>query len=425
MKISVLYLVFLLNSSFLFSQNEFTKWFTDGSLRVDYILSGNDHKTEILLQALKKEAFWGGSQLNLIDEFGYGEFICRVFPENSNQLIYSRGFSTLFQEWQTTKEAKMQEKGFFESTVIPFPKQPVRFEILRRGEKSDDSLLLSVLINPTDYFIQPSPDTHYPVEKLKISGDAAHNVDLVFVPDGYTKDQMDLFRDDVIRLTDSLFTIKPYSDYKNKFNIYAVMAPSPEEGTDIPGAGIWKSTLLNSSFYTFDSERYLTSQDYWKVRDLAALAPCDQVYVLVNTEKYGGGGIYNHYSLTSSHNRLSPNVFVHEFGHAFAGLGDEYYTSDVSYSDFYSTKTEPWEPNLTTLVDFDSKWKNLIKQGTPIPTPPTPEYINTIGVFEGGGYVAKGVYRPAYDCIMKSNKPKSFCEVCEKATEKMILFICK
>jgi hypothetical protein len=405
------------------AQSEFMKWFSDGSLRIDYILAGTSNNSEFYLQSLKKEAFWGGSKTNLTDSMGYGEFLCKVFPEESNNLIYSRGFSTLFQEWQTTAEASVIKKGFYESTVIPFPKSPIRFEIYEREGGSAYVLKLSVKIDPANYFIEPSPGLNYDVEKIRISGEPDKCVDIVFIPEGYTRNQMGKFKSDINRLADSLFSVKPFSDYKNKFNIYAVLAPSIDEGADIPGAHIWKNTLVNSGFYTFDSERYLTTLDFWRVRDIAALAPNDQIYVLVNTTKYGGGGVYNHYSLTSASNELSSQVFIHEFGHGFAGLGDEYYTSDVSYSDFYSPKIEPWEPNLTTLVNFSSKWKNLLGTTTPIPTPVTPESIKNTGVFEGGGYVAKGVYRPAYDCRMKSNTPDGFCKVCELSIEKMILFL--
>jgi hypothetical protein len=234
---------------------------------------------------------------------------------------------------------------------------------------------------------------------------------------------MGKFKKDILRLTDSLFTNSPFSEYKNKFNFYAVLAPSVDSGSDIPGNGTWKNTIVNSSFYTFDSERYLTTLDFWKVKDIAALAPYDQIYILVNTDKYGGGGVYNHFNLTSVDNRLSSFVFIHEFGHGFGGLGDEYYTSDVSYSDFYSTKTEPWEPNLTTLVNFSSKWENMLKPGTPVPTPPLPVYINSTGVFEGGGYAAKGIFRPSYDCHMKSGNYGKFCEVCEHSLKTMLMFV--
>ncbi len=407
------------------SQVEFSKWFTDGSLRVDYILAGNHSGSEVYLQTLKKEPYWGGSRSTLIDNLEYGEYICKVYTEESSELIYSRGFSTLFQEWQTTPEASQIKKGFYQSTNIPFPKQQVRLEIYERDQKGEFAKKISVRVDPADYFIQPSSGLNYLVDKIRVSGDTDHCVDIAFIPEGYTRNQMGKFKKDILRLTDSLFTVRPYSAYRNKFNLYAILAPSDDEGADVPGAGIWKNTLVNSSFYTFDSERYLTTLDYWKVKDVAALAPYDQIYILVNTEKYGGGGVYNHYNLTSSDNELSSQVFIHEFGHGFAGLGDEYYTSDVSYSDFYSPEIEPWEPNLTTLVNFSTKWKDMLNPETPVPTPSTSEYTGITGVFEGGGYVAQGVYRPAFDCRMKSNTPAGFCKVCEQAIEKMILFICQ
>lgn len=408
-----------------FSQKSYSKFFSEGSLRIDYVMAGNNTDCNVFLQSLKKEKYWGGSQNTLLDTLNYGEFICKVFHEETNKLIYSRGFSTLFQEWQTTDEAKKINKSFFQTTIIPFPKEKIRFEIYKRDKFSAWELKFSVVINPADYFIQPSPQDFYKVDSVLISGEPAHTIDIVFIPEGYTKDQLGKFKKDIARLTDSLFAVEPFKTHHNKFNLYAVMAPSEEEGADIPGINLWKKTVVNSTFYTFDSERYLTTLDFWKVRDLAALAPCDQVYILVNTEKYGGGGVYNHYNLTSASNALSPQVFIHEFGHGFAGLGDEYYESDVSYTDFYSPQIEPWEPNLTTLKNFPVKWKNMLAPGTPIPTPPTEKYINETGVFEGGGYVSKGVYRPAYDCRMKSNRPEEFCKVCQKSIEKMILFICQ
>jgi hypothetical protein len=230
-------------------QTDFNKWFSNGSLRVDYILAGNHTDSEIFLESLKKEAFWGGSKTQLIDNLGYGEYLCKVFPVGSEELIYSRGFSTLFQEWQTTAEASVLNKGFYQSTSIPFPKSPIRFEIYRRNLKAEFVLKLSLKIDPADYFIQPSPGINYKVEELMISGDPSQNVDIVFIPEGYTSYQMDKFKADILRLTDSLFCVKPFSFYHNKFNLHAVLAPSDEEGADIPGANVWKNTLVNSSLY--------------------------------------------------------------------------------------------------------------------------------------------------------------------------------
>ncbi|MEO8399043.1 MAG: M64 family metallopeptidase, partial [Ignavibacteriaceae bacterium] len=209
---------------------------------------------------------------------------------------------------------------------------------------------------------------------------------------------------------------------KNKFNILGIEAPSEESGTDIPPKNIWKKTLFMTKFYTFDLDRYLMTIDNKDIRDAASNVPYDQIVLLVNTEMYGGGAIYNHYSVAVSDNNYSEYIFIHEFGHGFASLGDEYYDSDVAYKDFYSSDVEPLDPNLTTLVNFDSKWKDLVDPSTPIPTPVEDKYIDKVGAFEGGGYVEKGVYRPAYDCTMKSISINNFCPVCKRAIQQMIDF---
>jgi len=193
-------------------------------------------------------------------------------------------------------------------------------------------------------------------------------------------------------------------------------------GVDIPADSVWAETVLESGFYTFDSERYCMTSNNKTVRDLAGEVPYDQIYILTNTTKYGGGGIFNFYSLSAAGNRLSSQIIVHEFGHAFAGLGDEYFDSSTSYSDFYNPDVEPWEPNLTTLVDFDHKWKNLMDPSTPIPTPVADSMQTVLGVYEGGGYVAHGVYRPAIDCLMHTFKGDVFCKACDVAIVKMIHF---
>ena len=220
---------------------------------------------------------------------------------------------------------------------------------------------------------------------------------------------MDDFKADCKKFADYLFKVSPYSENKDKFNIWGVEAPSPEEGTDVPASGIWSKTLMNTQFYTFDLERYLMTSDYKSVRDLAANAPYDQIYILVNSDKYGGGSIYNYYSVCVNNNMFSEYVFSHEFGHGFAFLADEYYTSDVAYNDFYPLSVEPLEPNITTLIDFESKWEDMVNEGTPVPTPATSKYSDKVGAFEGGGYVAKGVYSPMEDCSMKTATVNNFC----------------
>jgi hypothetical protein len=253
-----------------------------------------------------------------------------------------------------------------------------------------------------------------------VSGDPAHKIDIVILPEGYTAAEMDKFKADCDKFTKGLFTVEPYTKNRDKFNIHSVLAPSAESGSDIPADKVWKNTILNSSFYTFDSDRYLMTSDNKSVRDLAANAPYDQIYILVNTKKYGGGAIYNLYSASVNSNASSAKIFVHEFGHGFAGLADEYDDGSTSFNDMYPLNTEPWEPNITTLVKFESKWKGMLAANTPIPTPLENNTGMKVGVYEGAGYVAKGIYRPSADCLMRTFKGDKFCLVCEAAIQRMI-----
>ncbi len=404
-----------------FSQH--ASFFGEGSLRFDLLLSGNVTETHISIFELKKESFYGGTLEKTLDPFNYGEFKVTVTDPLSNKIIYTRGFCTLFEEWQTTDEADKTEKGFFQTVTIPFPKNTIHVLFERRNRAGDFYTLLAADVNPTDYGIIKSPLKNIKTHKIVDNGTKNQCVDIVFIGDGYTQDEMKKFHDDVKRMSDYLFGQTPFSKHKKKFNVWAVDAVSEDTGISDPRQNSWKETALKSSFNTLNSDRYLTSTHNFIIRDYAALVPYDQIYVIANTDKYGGGGIYNHFSLTSIDNPRSLTVFIHEFGHAFAGLGDEYYTSDVSYSDFFNQAIEPWQPNLTTLKYFDSKWKDMLAESTPVPTPPHEKYFDKVGVFEGGGYVAKGIYRPWYDCRMKSNEAPDFCPVCQRAIERMILFL--
>ena len=204
---------------------------------------------------------------------------------------------------------------------------------------------------------------------LEIHGDVSEKIDILFVAEGYTQAEMDKFLVDVTRSADYIFSEEPFQSHREKFNVRAVLSFSKDSGTDIPGQGVWKNTVINSSFYTFGIERYMTTMDFKSVCDVAANAHYDQIYILVNTDKYGGGGIYNHYSISAADNEASRAVVIHEFGHAFGGLADEYYNSAVAYNDYFPLDVEPWNPNLTTLVDFPSKWKEALDKEIPVPTP--------------------------------------------------------
>ncbi|MGK9368983.1 M64 family metallopeptidase [Melioribacter sp. Ez-97] len=404
-----------------YPQAEFNKYFLDKTLRVDFYQTGDKNNEIISFNRLIEEPYWGGSEINLIDTFYYGNYFLKVFDVSENRLIYSRGFSTLFQEWQTTDEADTVVKTFACSVTFPYPKSKVRIEIDKRDRQGIFINKFSYVIDPNNYFIVKERPKKYDAFKVHYSGDHHKKLDIVFLPEGYTIEEMDKFRDDCKRFADYLFEFSPFDELKEKINIWGVEAPSGETGTDIPAENIWKNTILNSRFYTFDSERYLMTEDYYSVRDAASNAPYDQIFIIVNTAKYGGGAIYNFYNVTASDNRLSKLIFVHEFGHGLAGLADEY--ADTStYNEFYNLETEPWEPNITTLVNFESKWKSLIESNTPVPTPADSTYSDKIGVFEGGGYVLKGVYRPTINSLMRSFSSKEFNEVCRRAIINIINF---
>ena len=419
MRLTCSFLIILLAGN-LSAQVTFDDYFTEKCLRIDYYLSGDASQTVVSLAQLKKEPYWAGNYENLIDPFNYGKYKILVYDKGSDKLIYSKGFCTLFQEWQTTAEAHELKRSYYQVNTIPFPKKPVRFEIHMREKGIKFSKIFEYSVDPGNYFILNENPIECNVTKIHGDSKPDESVDVAFIAEGYTFDEMDKFRTDVKRMAKYLFSTPPFDKYKDKFNIWAVEAISEESGTDIPGEMIYKKTALNSGFYTFDIARYLTTNDLKSIYDYAANVPYDQVYVLINSERYGGGGIYNHYSATTSDHELTPKVLVHEFGHGFAGLADEYYSSAVAYEDFYPSDIEPWEPNITTLVDFDSKWKDMIDKKTPVPTPPDVEYAKTIGVFEGGGYMAKGVYRPYIDCRMNTNEASGFCPVCQRAISRMI-----
>jgi hypothetical protein len=424
MRTIILFILFALAAQ-LGAQENYDRYFTEKVLRYDFLLSGNSQKTLVYPAGMKEEPLYAGSKKNLIDSFNSGNFKYEVYDEADNILIYSRGFCTLYQEWQTTPEAKTMERSFYEVATMPFPKKKIRFVISIRERNGNFTKLYETKIDPADYFIRKEKPLNATFTKIHDGGEPDKAVDLAFIAEGYKRDEMGKFRDDVKMMADALFAEAPFSDYKDKINVWAVEAVSQESGTDIPGEKLYVNTALNSSFYTFDLDRYLTTQDIKAVNDYAAVVPHDNIIVLINSNRYGGGGVYNYYSGTTTGHALSIKVFIHEFGHGFAGLADEYYSSSVAYDEFYPLNIEPWEPNITTMVNFDLKWKKMIGKDTPVPTPSDEKYNNVTGLFEGGGYSAKGIYRSELDCRMKSNGPKGYCTVCRNAIKEMIEFYIK
>jgi len=404
------------------AQAQFKENFKNKTLRVDYIHSGSAEVEYYRFDTLFTEKYWGGSRTNLIDAFDYGNYKFEIVDAETNELLYSRGYSSLFREYQATPEGESSCAAFDETVVFPYPKRAIKVVFYSRNKDLSWNKEFILPIDPKTRDIQKNKQNKFKKKKIHYSGKHNEKLDIVILAEGYTALEMEKFEQDCERFKGYILESEPYKQNKDKINIWAVQAISEESGTDLPGEDIWKNTAVGTNFYTFGSERYLTTEDMKSVRDVAANAPYDQIFILVNHEKYGGGGIYNYYSLGTSDNPAGDFLFQHEFGHAFAGLGDEYYTSDVAVEDFYPLEAEPWEPNITTLVAFDTKWENMISQSTPVPTPATEEYESTIGVFEGGGYMAKGVFRPYVDCTMKSVIYDAFCPVCKRGIQRMIDF---
>lgn len=416
--------LFLFLCTPLFSQS-YSEFFTEKACRIDFYLSGNNTITTAFLDKIKQEPFWGGRRQHLSDFLNLGEYRFQVTDSASGKLIYTDGFSTLYYEWQTSDEAKHVNKSFEQSIQFPFPLQAVHVSIDRRLGFEKWESLLQFSFNPNDKLIRKYHPINIPVKTICKGAEPEHAVDIAVIAEGYSTKERAKFYKDAQKLAENLFTHEPFKSNKSKINVYAIAALSEESGISMPQNDNWKNTAVGSHFYTFYEPRYLTSENVFAIRDYAALVPYDAIYVLANTTIYGGGGIYNFYALASAGSkRAQSEVVVHEFGHSFAGLGDEYFYDKDVLDDMYDTKEEPWEPNLTTLVHFDKKWKSMLVPGTPVPTPVTDETKKLpVGVFEGGGYLSKGMYRPAYDCRMRTNEAKAFCPVCESAVERMILFL--
>lgn len=405
-----------------FAQSNFDTYFEKKSLRVDFALSGNFDAQSAAVQQIREEPVWGGPVRNLIDPFDYGGYYVKIYDKASGTLLYTRGFNTLFEEWRTTDQAKTETQSWTNSISFPYPKQPIVFELLARDRSTNlFSTMLKQDIDPKSIFIDRSSLQDLKINQLLNSGNPNDKVDLVFVPEGYTKDEMVKFAADARRFTDALFETPPFNMHRSDFNVWTVDLISEESGTDMSGEGIYKNTALNSGFYTFGIDRYLTTIDMKSIRDAVWNVPCDAIFILVNSERYGGGGMYNFYAIGTADNERTIHVFVHELGHSFGGLADEYFQSSVAYNDFYNLEVEPWEPNITTLVNFDVKWKSMLPSNTPVPTPLEIPHEDKLGVFEGGGYASKGIYRPMDHCMMRDMAP--FCPVCSEAVVKMIDYL--
>ncbi|HEX6973596.1 MAG TPA: IgA Peptidase M64, partial [Vicinamibacterales bacterium] len=447
----------------------FDRYFTTDTMRVDYFHTGGPKAGEtISLDRVVNDGAWAGSRTALVDPTNLGNYLFEVREKTSGTVIYSRGFSSIYGEWQTTDEAKSAHRTFHESLRFPWPKQTVAVVLKKRQPDSRFTDIWSTEIDPASRFVNRSPLRQHAgtVWSVFEHGPAQSKVDLLILGEGYTAKELPKFHADVKRLTDALFAEEPYKSRRSDFNVRAIDIASAESGINRPNAGVFHRTALSAEYNIFDSERYVLTLDNRTLRDVASAAPYEFIEILVNERTYGGGGIFNDHATASVDSAFSEYVFVHEFGHHFAGLADEYYTSDVAYGPAGADKPEPWEPNVTALHDPAAlKWKDLVTAGTPLPTPwekaafeahtasiqarrrdirkrnaPEEEmdalfheqmnwdekflaamkYSGNVGAFEGAAYEARGLYRPEADCIMFTRDPVGFCRVCRRAISRII-----
>jgi hypothetical protein len=453
-----------------FATQLYERFFTNKTMRVDYFHTGSKGQETFSLDEVIEEGEWPGSNVNLIDTLNLGEYLVRVFDVQTNLLIYSRGFSSIFNEWQTTDEALAGVyRTFSESARLPFPKHQIQFTIARRDKRMEFHELWSFRIDPNEPLQVNKEVRTYPfaVNRIMGNGKPTEKVDILILGDGYSKTDMGKFRKDAARMNGTMFNTEPFKSRKSDFNVWTIDVESAESGIDIPDKGVWKNNKLGTRYSTFGLARYVLTTHNKVLRDIAAAAPYDYICILVNDSRYGGGGIFNLYATTYTGEKVKGQewqmdyMYVHEFGHSFVGLGDEYYGSTVAYNDFYLPGVEPWEPNVTALVDKSKlKWSALVSSGTPIPTPwdkskydsletvrgkldrlaadyydrrepifkmqreilSDARYVGKVGAFEGAGYAAKGLYRPSADCRMFSLSLVEFDPVCSAAITRMIDF---
>lgn len=477
--------VLVVVNSMVFAQTgiDFDKYFFDRTMRIDYHHSGDAVDESITPDKIYKYGIWAGSKKNLLDRFNNGAYYIKIYDEQSNELIYSKGFDSYFKEYQTSEWAiNGIRKTYHESAIIPMPKNKIKFVVEKRNNQNLLNEVFSSTINPDDVFVidEPILDKDAAVYKALSNGDPHTKLDIVILGEGYTGGEKTKFEKDLERFKNTLIEHEPFKKFQSSINLYGVYKPSEESGIDEPESGIFKNTVLNSTFNSLGSERYVLTEDNKSLRDLAAHAPYDAIYIMVNHPRYGGGGIYNFYCTFTSDNQFHDYLFLHEFGHSFAGLADEYYTSETAYNEFYPQGTEPVEPNITRLLDGKTvKWSHLLSEGIEVPTPWEKEeydkndyawqkerremnsriaqlkrnksskqeiddavneydrkdrahstlvdnylknskYWGMVGVFEGAGYCAQDMYRPMLDCLMFSKGAKPFCKVCEEHVVKVI-----
>lgn len=404
----------------------------DKTLRVDYIFSGTDRSVDISLDEMSTFDGWAGRRSNLDSVAVRGNGQISLADAATGKVLYRQSFSSLFQEWQTTEEATKVRKAFENVFLLPMPSDKAVVSIELYDFWGSVYASLHHEVDPSDILIRKIDPVPAPHRYLLQSGTSEQCIDVAIVAEGYTAEEADDFYQAAQVAMEAILAHEPFGNYKDRFNFVAVALPSDESGVSVPGEGEWKKTALGSHFNTFYMDRYLTTLRLRQMHDKLCGVPYEHIVILANTDTYGGGGIYNSYTLTTAGHRAFKPVVVHEFGHSFAGLADEYYYDD-QFVEYYYPESEPWEQNITTLYDFASKWEDMLPEGTDVPTAPLEFNVwevcrngkpmsDYIGVYEGAGYQSKGVYRPYQDCRMHTNGAESFCPVCQRAISRLIEF---
>jgi len=440
---------------------------TPRTLRVDYYHSGDATQEHFSLDRVVVEPLpWPGNPARPVDDTNLGKYLFEVVDRQTNRVVYSRGFASVYGEWETTGEANEMWRTFQESIRFPAPAAPVQVVLKKRDARNAFREIWSVLVDPRDQFVDTSaPPQPGPLLEIERNGPSAQKVDFLILGDGYTAAERGKFEKDAKRLVDLLFATSPFKERRRDFNVWGLCPPAAESGVSRPSTGLHRRSPVGATYDAFGSERYVLTFENRAMRDIASFAPYEFVEILTNSRTYGGGGIFGLYSTVSADSLWSSYVFIHEFGHHFAALADEYYTSDVAYEPADEI-VEPWEPNVTAQADRDHlKWKDLVEPGTPVPTPwskaefeahaaeiqkrrreiraqnrPEDEmdalflqerewetkllggerYAGKVGAFEGANYAARGYYRPQNDCIMFTRDQVPFCQVCQRAIERVI-----
>ncbi len=427
-----LLLLFALSVGLTSYAQHFEQYFEDKTLRINYLHVGNAEQETMWIDHFTEGGTWNGTRAQLIEPYHYGDVLIEVFDSISNRLIYSRSYSCLFTEYRTTERGMTEVDSMEECINIPYPKQTIRLKFTAFDRKRSATTLSESFFNPAlskrEQIKREQMTKSYKVMNLHKGNSSDKALDILLIPDGYAKEDKKLLKADMKRFASYIMNCSPYKEMRKQVNVRAIKGYSQQSGITRPQDNIFLNTLLNCTYNVLDLDRYLMCPGVWNLHDVADDAPYDAIVIICNSEKYGGGGIYNFYCTVYNHGEYPDYVIVHEMGHLIGGLADEYYTSEVSVQDFYPVGVEPVEPNVTTMVNFESKWKNMVEDGTPIPTQPVsanhPDY-DRVGAYEGGGYVSKGVYRPTLHCTMHQIAYDDFCPVCRKVLEEVINYYSK